>query len=932
MSITTAPTSTWSDVTDLLAAKLPGFESRPEQDGLALAIEKALTEGTHLLGQAGCGCIQGDAEIIVNRGGNARRMTLRHLVTAFNGGRNPGQQKYWDRTIPTYVQREADGVVRLGRVLHAWHSGVKTTYTVTTETGRTLRATDEHPFLTERGWLRLDELKVDDELHVRGEQAVGQARQPKPVYRRICVLPHPYRNGKTVPEHRLVAEADRNGLSYDAFLDQVRTGDTEGLEFLDPDVWAVHHKNHDTLNNALSNLQVLTHEEHHRLHAAEGKTNSVLYKIVTERVESIERFGEEDTYDIEVADDPHNFLVNGIVVHNTGKSFAYLAGAVAHAKATGRPVIVSTATKALQDQIADKDAPFLAEVLHPLFGDIKVVLVKGRSNYVCQDKLHGDAAEDVPNIAAIREELDSVEGHTGDLDTFITPIAPEHRLKLITTGDECPGKRECRFGDVCYAEGARNRAQDAHVVVTNHAMMMRDVMVQQATDGIASLLPTPSAYVLDEGHEFEEYARSALGNDITDRALVRFADDVSSFLVDANAGDPLRAASRETFELLTALLDEIKKDQLALEDDEALLPVSEKLLVVLQAVRSLDERVKNHRPATEDEAMSRKRLRRRAENLVAKVEMVLLAEDTELVRWAERETKRFQGKTTVTVKLAFQPIELADLLADLIWNDTPAVLVSATLALGSDFSFIADSLGIGDYTGFDAGSPFDYAKQSALYIPNPQTYPEPTAAKREEWSARTHAEIGELVAANGGRALCLFTSRREMDAAFAALSPRLRKMGLTTLRQGDGPLPALVARKKAEPTSVLFGLRSLMTGVDFQGDAVTLVTIDKLPFPVPDDIVFAARSRLIDARSNGVWKRKAFSKLSVPTMALTLFQAHGRAIRTKADHALIAIFDPRLRSKGYGGDIVRALPRSLNIDSLGNAEEYLRDLTERRDG
>lgn len=265
------------------------------------------------------GCIQGDALIAVNRAGKGFTMPLRDVVRKFNN-LETNSSWAWDMNIPTYVQREVNGNVRLGKLAGAWHSGVKTTYTVTTDTGRTVRATDEHPFLTERGWLRLDQLVVGDEVHVRGVQS-SKGRQSKPRYRTVCVANHPYSGSRNrVAIHRLIAEAHHNGMKYDDFLSTVRTGDTSTLKFLDPEVWAVHHIDRDSSNNDPSNLQVLTHSEHFRLHAEEGNTTNVHTRIATEKVVSVELFGEEDTYDLEVEDDPHNFLANGFVVHNTGKT------------------------------------------------------------------------------------------------------------------------------------------------------------------------------------------------------------------------------------------------------------------------------------------------------------------------------------------------------------------------------------------------------------------------------------------------------------------------------------------------------------------------------------------------------------------------------------------------------------------------------------
>lgn len=281
-----------------------------------LAVESV---NQHIIFTGPPGCIQGDAMIALNRAGKGFQMKLRDVVRKFNGEET---RRDWagDNSIPTYVQREVDGVVRLAKLENAWFSGVKTTYTVTTDSGRQIRATDEHPFLTERGWLRLDELVPGDSVHVRGARS-STGRKSKPRYRTVCVVNHPYSGSRNrVPEHRLVAEATMNGMKYEDFLFTVRNGNMTGLEFLDPAALVVHHVDLDSTNNKPDNLQVLTHAEHHRLHAALGDENNVQLLVATESVVSVEKYGDEETFDIEVADDPHNFLANGFVVHNTGKT------------------------------------------------------------------------------------------------------------------------------------------------------------------------------------------------------------------------------------------------------------------------------------------------------------------------------------------------------------------------------------------------------------------------------------------------------------------------------------------------------------------------------------------------------------------------------------------------------------------------------------
>ena len=304
------------------------FKLDPEQQAMVRRMAQEATGG--VLNASETGCIQGDAELIVNRGGKSFRITLKELVHMFNGGSRGrwGHGYTWDPDIPTRVQRRADdGTVRLVNIVNAWFSGVKNTYTVTTETGRTIRATDEHPFYTEDGWKRLDELRPGTRVYVRGEQS-GSGRKPKNYYLyRNKLTHHPLaRSTKNQPDlnrvatHRLVVEADMNGLNLEDYIKALRTGEgVENFEFLRPEQ-VVHHMDQNHKNNTLENLEVHENNSGHiRLHSKEFQRH-VLYKTELDTVVSIEPYGEEETYDIEVEDDPHNFIANGFVVHNTGKT------------------------------------------------------------------------------------------------------------------------------------------------------------------------------------------------------------------------------------------------------------------------------------------------------------------------------------------------------------------------------------------------------------------------------------------------------------------------------------------------------------------------------------------------------------------------------------------------------------------------------------
>lgn len=919
----------WTDALDALRTSLPNFEERAPQTALAQFIEKVFANGERGAAQAGTGCIQGDALIAINRAGIGKQITLRDLVIRQSGARTPGQQRYWDLSIPTMVQREVDGVVRLAELKSAWFSGVKTTYTVTTDSGRTIRATDEHPFFTERGWLRLDELVVGDEVHVRGQQAAGRDRLPKAQYRtRSGLVGHPYatrrlatRHAYRYPLHRLVTEANLNGLELDDFLSRLRDGAPhQELQFIDPEVYAVHHIDLDSLNNDLGNLKVLTHEEHHRLHAELGKTESVLYKIVTEKVVSVELYGEEETYDIEVADDPHNFLANGFVVHNTGKSFANLIPAIEHARATGLPVVISTGTKALQAQYSSKDVPFLQEHLGTPF---TAVQLKGRSNYVCRAAVDALNPGDILNQSSLLEEIEANPEMSGDLDDLITDIDIAQKSKITVSSEECPGKSSCPFGEICFAEKAKVKARDAQVIIVNHHLLMTDTMIRLATIGDDApegygVLPSYGALVVDEAHELEEIATSVLGNHFTEKSLLRFSADAGAFLDDQKLSQPLDGAAHRLFTELAKLVRRDRTARLTFTHIEELTEhfgrITDELRTVIARIKAVETGGDKHR------TMRKQRMVKRAGNLLGRFVAIVLAESDQLVRWVAKESFRGQD----TIELHYAPMDVSGDLRKALWDLHPSVLLSATLAVGRDFSYITRQLGFDNARTFDAGTPFDYPNQAAFFCPTTDYDPKSGA----EWSTRVAVAIEQLVLAAGGGALLLFTSRKELEAAWDATHELLEDDGITVLKQvAGGNNRTLGEQFKADRHSTLFALKSFMTGFDAQGDTCRLVVLNKLPFANPSDVILAARAEEMDKRAGGTFKPGgSFYGMAVPSMTLVLLQAFGRLIRTQEDQGMVILLDDRLHTKAYGKKIQAALPPARSMTTLGAATGYLRSL------
>lgn len=397
-----------------------------------------------------------------------------------------------------------------------------------------------------------------------------------------------------------------------------------------------------------------------------------------------------------------NFNDNGHILAQagcgTGKSFVGLVTAARKAKLTHTPALYATATKALQDQISEKDGPFLAANLSE---NITVTVLKGRGNYVCAAKL--SELEDKSLQTQIQSELD--ENHSGEFDALKTFVAPADRSKLVTTSDECPGKKECPFGDVCFSEKAKAKAAKSDVIVINHAVLAADLAIKAfqedlgvPADKVTGILPRNfAAVIVDEAHELAEYTTSALGGEITEKSYSRLATEVTKFLDDratvadlnAKAGILFRAVTKE----LTKAQEAAKKSGSFYKvstvrfDDLVLASLAEALTDLSGALKVLRGKVKGATVYGDDKkAQKQKRLVKRLDNAAVKLDALVMADYDDLVRWIE------SGDFGITIK--FAPLSVADFLRDNLWNKAPAALLSATLAVGDDFSFIADQLGL----------------------------------------------------------------------------------------------------------------------------------------------------------------------------------------------------------------------------------------------
>jgi ATP-dependent DNA helicase DinG len=589
----------------------------------------------------------------------------------------------------------------------------------------------------------------------------------------------------------------------------------------------------------------------------------------------------------------------------TGKSL----GAMIPAILSGKRTVVATATIALMEQYANKDVPFLQEHLGV---DFNWALLKGRSNYFCVAKAVNADRSSLPfDLAAMEAELAADPEHSGDREHFKTPVTKDQFSYVASTANDCPGKSECPFADQCYSERAKAIAADSDVVITNTAMLMTDLKVRKATDGFASLLGDYEALILDEAHELEEIATSSLTEEIRPSGIERLVTEVRNFA---------SVQKREATDMGQGVLDATARAWEILPTEQSLslgwfVENGEPFMALFEALREFASEVSAITVGDKKSEARRSILMRRSYNLVTKISDAILADDEVLVRWVSEETTKGRNARVIKV-LNTAPVHVGSFLRETVWETTPSALISATLSVGGSFAYLTERLGLEDPKTINVGTPFDYSTQALLFVPDAER---PSPKKRDAWLTYSSIATLELVRAAGGGALLLYTSRSALTTAYETLAPRLRELGYTPIRQGgeDGTNKEIARKFQEDEHSVLFALKSFFTGVDFAGDTCRLVVMDKLPFPVPTEPVFQARSEQIERRGGN-----SFSALTIPAMTLTLVQGYGRLIRTKSDRGVVAILDSRLTGTGYGRKIVNSLPDSPATTDLDRVQSF----------
>lgn len=644
----------------------------------------------------------------------------------------------------------------------------------------------------------------------------------------------------------------------------------------------------------------------------------------------------------------------------TGKSLGYLVPAVHHAVHSGERVIVSTATLALQRQIMTRDLPLVADTLAPhLPRPPQLALLKGWHNYACLHKIAGGYPPDDPGtlfdlprsegpteplsgsseddaevpsglgqqILRVREWAAATE--SGDRDDLVPGVPDRVWRQVSVTALECLGQK-CPLIEECYPERARGRAREADVVVTNHAML------GIAATGSPNVLPEHSVIVADEAHELPDRVTSAATAELSVASIEHAARQARRH--GGIMTTDLDAAAADFGSVLAGLPAERFPDGLP---DGARLAVG----AVRDAARGLLSALKpdttNGPGADGNVASSGLKMASSSMLMVFEIAERMAGEANGFdVLWCSRGGDG--GFGSGMSKLHAAPLGVAGLMRTNLWDEKVGILTSATLALGDSFEPIARAVGLekaasepasvgtgtdaagtpapvtpsaSRWRGLDVGSPFDYPRQGILYIARSL----PTPGSQATTDAQAD-EMAALMEAAGGRTLGLFSSRRAAERAAELLRPRL---AFPILCQGDDQLPALVRAFADDEPTCLFGTLSLWQGVDVPGPACSLVMIDRIPFPRPDDPVKAARARFIESHGGN-----GFMQVSATHAALLLAQGAGRLVRTMSDRGVVAVLDPRLATARYGSFLVQSLPDFWRTTDTNVALSALRRLAD----
>jgi ATP-dependent DNA helicase DinG len=587
----------------------------------------------------------------------------------------------------------------------------------------------------------------------------------------------------------------------------------------------------------------------------------------------------------------------------TGKTLAYLIPAIR----SGRRVVVSTATKSLQEQLFQKDVPFLQKHFAP---NLKAALMKGRANFLCRQKVQ--QMEGQPVLRGI-DEMDwftqirdwAKLTETGDRNelTFL-PDSAELWNRIDARSDLCGGQK-CPEFQRCFITAMHQRAQEADLIIVNHHLFFADLAIRQ--DDFGSILPEYSAVVFDEAHEIEDVASDYFGRQISSYRFEELARDTESLLrILRIEAAPLRRHLARVRELGRSFFETFPER----EGRFSFGPVERKSFLernresydeLCAAVKRIETELSALSPKPEEVIT----LARRSAESRRELAFLLESEEKSYVYWYER---RGRG-----VFLAATPIDVSEILREKLFErfDT-VVLTSATVAIAGRFDYVKQRLGVLPVHEVVLPAEFDYREQALLYIP--RSMPD---VRHASFSTRAAEEITKLLEISDGRAFCLFTSYSQMRQVYEQVSA---KVAYPLFLQGTAPRSILLDRFRSTPNAVLFATSSFWQGVDVPGSQLSCVIIDKLPFAVPSDPIVASRVRAL--QEDG---RNPFAEYQIPEAVLALKQGFGRLIRSKTDRGILAILDNRIERMAYGRIFLESLPEYSTTHDLAELARFMQN-------
>jgi ATP-dependent DNA helicase DinG len=595
----------------------------------------------------------------------------------------------------------------------------------------------------------------------------------------------------------------------------------------------------------------------------------------------------------------------------TGKTLAYLVPIIR----SGKRVIISTGTKNLQEQLFNKDIPFLEQALFPNGeGRLNVCYMKGRNNYLCRKKLYD--LTDQPELSGLEEiehyraiaawEKVTASGDKAELAGLPEASALWH--KLDARSDTCLGQK-CGAWDRCFITEMHRRAIESDIIIVNHHLFFADLAIKQQAEYApdAGILPEVGTVIFDEAHELEDVAGSYFGVSVSHLRFEELCRDVEISLQRnrmlsvslSGAVKSLRDRSAFFFALLPT-----GEGRFAFENRREFLEENGDEFMALQhSLGRLGSELESL-PSKPEEVFN---FSRRAQELQVQLSFLMESEDRNTVFWIER---RRGGRDKTNVFLQATPIDVAPILKTCMFDKLEcAVLTSATLAVGGGFEYMRRRLGVEHVREVVLPSHFDYESQALFYVP--PDLPDP---RTPQFAAKAADRIRRLLEITRGRAFVLFTSYAQMNDVYNRL---LGELEFPVLLQGDAPKSALLEEFRLTPHAVLFATSSFWQGVDVQGEQLSCVIIDRLPFAVPSDPVVAARVKSIDAEGGN-----AFFQFQVPAAVITLKQGFGRLIRSLHDRGLLVLLDNRILKKQYGRVFVESLPSYRRTTELKQVEQF----------